>query len=81
MRPYDNPKPTLGFQRALQRAVFHVKTAGRLPVQSLNVPVAIFSEQESRAAQLLNEQGVTRLAVVNLIAHGTVKREGDTGDS
>jgi hypothetical protein len=69
----DSPRPTLGFQRVLQRAVFHVEQAGRLPVRSLNVLVAMFSEKESHAVRLFNEQGVTRVDVVNYISHGTVK--------
>jgi Glyoxalase superfamily protein/Clp amino terminal domain, pathogenicity island component len=77
----DNPKPALGFQRVLQRAVFHVQQAGRFPVKTLNVLVAIFSEQESHAVNLLNEQGVTRMDVINYITHGTMKGGGGPADS
>jgi hypothetical protein len=77
----DNPRPTLEFQRVLQRAVSHVKQAGRFPVKSLNVVVAIFSEKESHAVKLFNEQGVTSIDVTNYIAHGTMKGGGGPADS
>jgi hypothetical protein len=75
----DNPRPALGFQRVLQRAVFHVQQAGHFPVKSLNVLVAIFSESQSHAVKLLTEQGVIRIEVLNYITHGLVKgAEGPT---
>ncbi|QIZ76665.1 ATP-dependent Clp protease ATP-binding subunit ClpA [Ferrimonas lipolytica] len=70
-------QPTLGFQRVLQRAVFHVQSSGRNEVSGANVLVAIFSEQESQAVYLLRKSDVTRLDVVNYIAHGVSKKEGD----
>jgi ATP-dependent Clp protease ATP-binding subunit ClpA len=70
-------QPTLGFQRVLQRAVFHVQSSGRKEVTGANVLVAIFSEQESHAAYLLGEQGVSRLDVVNFISHGISKIHDD----
>jgi ATP-dependent Clp protease ATP-binding subunit ClpA len=66
-------QPTLGFQRVLQRAVFHVQSAGKKEVTGVNVLVAIFSEQDSQAVYLLHEQEITRLDVVNYISHGTSK--------
>ncbi|MXP66297.1 ATP-dependent Clp protease ATP-binding subunit ClpA [Pantoea sp. Nvir] len=68
-------QPTLGFQRVLQRAVFHVQSSGRSEVSGANVLVAIFSEQESQAAYLLRKHEVSRLDVVNFISHGTHKEE------
>lgn len=68
-------QPTLSFQRVLQRAVFHVQSSGRSEVTGANVLVAIFSEQESRAAYLLRKHEVSRLDVVNFISHGTRKDE------
>ncbi len=68
-------QPTLGFQRVLQRAVFHVQSSGRSEVSGANVLVAIFSEQESQAAYLLRKHDVSRLDVVNFISHGTRKDE------
>jgi ATP-dependent Clp protease ATP-binding subunit ClpA len=70
-------QPTLGFQRVLQRAVFHVQSSGKKEVTGANVLVAIFSEQESQAAYFLNKQDITRLDVVNYISHGISKLAGD----
>jgi ATP-dependent Clp protease ATP-binding subunit ClpA len=66
-------QPTLGFQRVLQRAVFHVQSSGKKEVGVGNVLVAIFSEKQSHAVFLLNRQHVTRLDVVNYISHGLSK--------
>ncbi|MBM4192107.1 MAG: ATP-dependent Clp protease ATP-binding subunit ClpA [Gammaproteobacteria bacterium] len=66
-------QPTLGFQRVLQRAVFHVQSSGRKEVGVGNVLVAIFSEKQSHAVFLLNRQDVARLDVVNYISHGMSK--------
>lgn len=71
-------QPTLGFQRVLQRAVFHVQSSGRNEVTGANVLVAIFSEQESQAVYLLRTGDVTRLDVVNFISHGFSKNDIDT---
>lgn len=69
-------QPTLGFQRVLQRAVFHVQSSGRKEVTGASVLVAIFSEQESHAVYILKQQEVNRIDVVNFIAHGTPKVAG-----
>ncbi|MBV1882280.1 MAG: ATP-dependent Clp protease ATP-binding subunit ClpA [Pseudomonadales bacterium] len=66
-------QPTLGFQRVLQRAVFHVQSSGKQEVTGANVLVAIFSEQESQAVYFLKKQSVARIDVVNFIAHGISK--------
>lgn len=66
-------QPTLGFQRVLQRAVFHVQSSGKKEVTGANVLVAIFSEQESQAVYFLKQQSVARLDVVNYITHGISK--------
>ena len=73
-------QPTLGFQRVLQRAVFHVQSSGRKEVEvtGANVLVAIFGEQESHAVYLLGQHDVARLDVVNYIAHGISKISHDT---
>lgn len=63
-------QPTLGFQRVLQRAVFHVQSAGKEEVLGENIVVAIFGEKDSHAVYLLHEQDISRLDVVNYIAHG-----------
>jgi ATP-dependent Clp protease ATP-binding subunit ClpA len=66
-------QPTLGFQRVLQRAVFHVQSGGKKEVTVVNVLVAIFSEKQSHAAFLLSNHDVSRLDVVNFISHGLSK--------
>jgi ATP-dependent Clp protease ATP-binding subunit ClpA len=70
-------QPTLGFQRVLQRAVFHVQSSEKTEVTGANVLVAIFSEQESQAVYFLNRQNITRLDVVNYISHGISKVPSD----
>jgi ATP-dependent Clp protease ATP-binding subunit ClpA len=66
-------QPTLGFQRVLQRALFHVQSSGRKEVGVVNVLVAIFSEKQSHAVYLLSRQNVTRLDVVHFISHGLTR--------
>ncbi|MEY4760462.1 MAG: Clp protease ClpX, partial [Pseudomonadota bacterium] len=66
-------QPTLGFQRVLQRAVFHVQSSGKKEVGVLNVLVAVFSEKQSHAVFLLQRHGVTRLDIINFISHGMPK--------
>lgn len=73
-------QPTLGFQRVLQRAVFHVQSSGKSEVSGANVLVAIFGEQESHAVFLLNQQDISRLDVVNYISHGDFKTEDEKND-
>ena len=73
-------QPTLGFQRVLQRAVFHVQSSGKKEVTSTNVLVAILSEKQSQAVYLLGLQDVTRLDVVNYISHGMPQLSSDGGD-
>lgn len=69
-------QPTLGFQRVLQRAVFHVQSSGKSEVTGANVLVAIFSEQESQAVYFLRQQNVARVDAVNYISHGISKVAG-----
>ena len=66
-------QPTLGFQRVLQRAVYHVQSSGKKEVAGANVLVAIFGEKDSHAVYYLNQQDVTRLDVVNYISHGIAR--------
>ena len=74
-------QPTLGFQRVLQRAVFHVQSSGKSEVNGSNVLVAIFSEQESQAAYFLKKSDISRLDIVNFISHGIAKIEqGNTNN-
>ncbi len=68
-------QPTLGFQRVLQRAVFHVQASDKKEVTGANLFVALFSEQDSHAVYLLNKQDISRLDVVNYLAHGISKND------
>ncbi len=67
-------QPTLGFQRVLQRAVYHVQSSGKKEVTGANVLVAIFGEKDSHAVYYLNQQDVTRLDAVNYLSHGIAKQ-------
>ena len=72
-------QPTLGFQRVLQRAVFHVQSSGKNEVTGANVLVAIFNEQDSQAVYFLGQQDIARLDVVNYISHGVSKQDQEHG--
>ena len=74
-------QPTLGFQRVLQRAVYHVQSSGKKEVTGANVLVAIFGEKDSHAVYFLNQQDVTRLDVVNYLSHGIAKTGDDESAS
>jgi ATP-dependent Clp protease ATP-binding subunit ClpA len=69
----EEAKPTLGFQRAVQRSLFHVQSSGREEVTGANVLVALFSERESHAVYFLQEQEMSRLDAVSFISHGVAK--------
>src|SRR3979409_531743 len=66
-------QPTQGFQRVIQRAILHVQSSGQKDDTGADVRVAIFGEKESHAVYFLNQRGITRLDVVNYIAHGITK--------
>ena len=68
-------QPTLGFQRVLQRAVFHVQSSGKGEVTGANVLVAIFSETESQSVYLLDLLDVERVDIVNYLSHGVSRTE------
>jgi len=70
--------PTLGFQRVLQRAVYHVQSSGKQEVTGVNVLVAIFGEKQSHAVYLLGLQDVGRLDVVNYISHGVARLDDES---
>ncbi|MEG2942184.1 MAG: ATP-dependent Clp protease ATP-binding subunit ClpA [Thermomonas sp.] len=70
-------QPTLGFQRVLQRAVYHVQSSGKKEVTGANVLVAVFGEKDSHAVYFLNQQDVHRLDVVNYISHGVARQDDD----
>ena len=73
----NDVQPTLGFQRVLQRAVFHVQSSGKKEVTGSNVLVAIFSEKQSQAVYFLGLQEISRLDVVNFISHGMPQLPGE----
>lgn len=66
-------QPTLGFQRVIQRAVFQVQSSGKTEVSGANILAAIFSEQESQSVYFIRQENISRLDVINYIAHGTAK--------
>lgn len=74
-------QPTLGFQRVLQRAVYHVQSSGKTEVSGANVLVAIFGEKDSHAVYYLNQQEVSRLDVVNYLSHGIARQGEDEGEA
>ncbi|MGY6588235.1 MAG: ATP-dependent Clp protease ATP-binding subunit ClpA [Wenzhouxiangella sp.] len=74
-------QPTVGFQRVLQRALYHVQSAERKEVLGANVLVAIFGERDSHAVYLLGKQDLSRLDVVNFISHGIAKKEAPGPDA
>jgi ATP-dependent Clp protease ATP-binding subunit ClpA len=71
-------QPTVGFQRVIQRAILHVQSTNKKEVTGANILVALFSEKDSHAVFFLNQRGVTRLDVVNYIAHG-IDKSAQTG--
>ena len=76
----EEVKPTLGFQRVIQRAVIHVQSSGQEEATGCNVLVAIFSERESHAVYYLQKQNLSRLDVVEYLSHGTNKDKKEFGD-
>ena len=74
-------QPTLGFQRVLQRAVFHVQSSGKGVVKPINLLVSIFSEKESHSVFLLSKQGIGRLDIVSYISHGKPETSQTDADS
>jgi len=74
-------QPTLGFQRVLQRAVFHVQSSNKKEVDGANLLVALFSEQDSHAVYLLSKYDVTRLDIVNYLSHGTSEKSSEDAKS
>lgn len=71
-------QPTLGFQRVIQRAVFQVQSSGKTEVGGSNILAAIFSEQESQSVYFIRQENISRLDVINYIAHGTAKPKSPT---
>jgi ATP-dependent Clp protease ATP-binding subunit ClpA len=67
------PTPSLGVQRAIRRAVNHVKSSGKEEVTGANVLIAMFAEHDSYAITAMEEGGVTRLDLVSYVSHGVSK--------
>jgi ATP-dependent Clp protease ATP-binding subunit ClpA len=67
-------QPNLGFQRVLQRAVFHVQSSGKRAVKGANILVAIYSEQDCQAVHFLKREGIARLDIVSYLTHGAAKK-------
>jgi ATP-dependent Clp protease ATP-binding subunit ClpA len=76
MDGFVEARPTLSFQRVVQRALINVESSGREEVTGSNVLVAIFSERESHAAYFLQKQEMTRLDAISYISHGVAKAPG-----
>ncbi len=76
----DHPVATMGIQRLIQRALFHVQSAGKDEIQPTDLLVALFQSKDSHALYLLSKQGITRLDVLNFISHG-VRKESESGAS
>jgi len=74
----DDPQPTSGFQRVIQRSIVHVQSSGKSEVTGANILVSLFAERESHATYFLQEQEVTRYDVVNFISHGITKIDNFT---
>jgi ATP-dependent Clp protease ATP-binding subunit ClpA len=76
LESYEDPRPTSGFQRVIQRSLIHVQSSGREEVTGANVLVAVFSERESHAVYFLQKQDMSRLDAVSYISHGVAKVPG-----
>ena len=74
-------KPTLGFQRVLQRSVFNVQSSGKGIVKPINILVAIFSEKESHSVYILSKLGVSRLDIVSYLSHGKKEKNTESNDN
>lgn len=77
----DSVQPTSSFQKIVQRAIFHAQSSGKKEVRTVDILVGLFGENETHAVQLLNQQDITRLNVVNYIAHGDSKVMADADGS
>lgn len=78
---YRDTQPTIGFQRVLQRAIFHVQSAGKKEVNGANLLSAMFGEQDSQAVYFLSKQNISRLDVINFLSHGISKNNTEPAAS
>jgi ATP-dependent Clp protease ATP-binding subunit ClpA len=73
LRPGQMPQPTVGFQRVIQRAAQHVRSAGKDRIRGENILISMFSERDSFAVYILQQQNITRFDVINYVSHGLSK--------
>ncbi|MBF0344415.1 MAG: ATP-dependent Clp protease ATP-binding subunit ClpA [Nitrospirae bacterium] len=71
------PQPTIGFQRVLQRALWHLQSSGKEEVDAGDLLASIYMEEDCYAAYYLQKEGITRLDVLNYISHGITKLSDD----
>ncbi len=62
---------TIGFQRMIQRAINHARSAEKSEVNLGDILASIFQEKDSHAAFYLEAEGITRLDVLRHISHAT----------
>jgi ATP-dependent Clp protease ATP-binding subunit ClpA len=79
LRPGQMPQPTVGFQRVIQRAAQHVRSAGKDRIRGENILISMFSERDSFAVYILQQQNITRFDVINYVSHGLSKLPEDSG--
>ena len=70
-----DPRPTMSFQRAFERAILHVQGSGRGQATGANVLISLFQERESFAVYFLQERGMSRLDAVQFVSHGIAKNK------
>ncbi|GAB6091299.1 ATP-dependent Clp protease ATP-binding subunit ClpA [Spirochaeta dissipatitropha] len=75
-----DPGQTVGFQNIIERAVFHCQSAGKEIVDIAEILVSIFDEKESFAAYFIKSSGVSRLDLLQVVAHGMEELEEDDMD-
>ena len=78
LRPGQMPQPTVGFQRVIQRAAQHVRAAGKDRIRGENILISMFSERDSFAVYILQQQNITRFDIINYVSHGLAKLPKDT---
>ena len=74
----DEPQQTIMFARVVQYALLQAEGSGQKQVDGGNVLAALFQAEQSYAVYLLKSQGITRLDVLNYLAHGISKLDGET---
>lgn len=79
LRAGQMPQPTVGFQRVIQRAAQHVRAAGKDRIRGENILISMFSERDSFAVYIMQQQSITRFDIINYVSHGLAKLPDDTG--